>query len=372
MRVLVLGGTGAMGKPLCEALAKQSHKVFCTSRSPRVSSAQNIKYLLGNAREESFVSQLTDEKWDVIVDFMVYTTQEFKSFYKKFLNSAKQYVFISSARVYAESSNNAPIKETHPRLLDVCEDKEYLKTDEYALSKARQEDILENSNQKNYTIIRPSITYNTNRLQLGGFEKEEWLYRALQGRSIVFSKDLINKVTTMTLGDDVVKGICSIIGKESAYGEAFHITENNSYTWGEILEVYLEVLQEKTGKRPKVKLTDKSILLKFRRYQMIYCKLYNRRFDCSKIAQYADIQSFTSAKEGLKKCLSEFLDNVHFQNINFLLEAKNDISAKEFTSLSEISGKKAKIKYIVYRFGIEKIIQKTVGLMILLKRKISN
>lgn len=371
MRVLVLGGTGAMGKPLCMSLAEQGHEVFCTSRSQRDSNNANIKYLLGSARDEQFVSQLTDEKWDVVVDFMVYSTKEFKSFHEKFLNSAKQYIFISSSRVYAENLENAPIKETQARLLDVCEDEEYLQTDEYALAKARQEDILENSNQKNYTIIRPSITYNTNRLQLGGFEKEEWLYRALHGRSIVFSKDLIDKVTTMTLGDDVVKGICSIIGKESAYGEAFHITENNSYTWGEILEVYLDVLQEKTGKRPKVKLTNKSVLLNWRYYQMAYCKLYNRRFDCSKISQHVDVQSFTCAKEGLRKCLGDFLDNVNFQEINFLLEAKNDISANEFTSLSEISGKKMKLKYIVYRLGIEKVVQKAVNLIVILKRKIT-
>ena len=56
-------------------------------------------------------------------------------------------------------------------------DEEYLKTDEYALSKARQEDILHRSGKNNWTVIRPYITYSEIRLQLGVLEKELWLYR---------------------------------------------------------------------------------------------------------------------------------------------------------------------------------------------------
>lgn len=48
------------------------------------------------------------------------------------------------------------------------------------MAKARQEDILYQSGFSNYTIVRPSVTYNTYRLQLGALEKENWLYRALK------------------------------------------------------------------------------------------------------------------------------------------------------------------------------------------------
>ena len=50
------------------------------------------------------------------------------------LEATDQYVFISSARVYAQTEDL--ITEDTPRLLDVCTDKEYLKTNEYALAKA--------------------------------------------------------------------------------------------------------------------------------------------------------------------------------------------------------------------------------------------
>ena len=59
------------------------------------------------------------------------------------------------------------ITEESERLLDTSIDQDFLSTDEYSLTKARQEDILQSSKQKNWTIIRPYITYGTSRLQLG-------------------------------------------------------------------------------------------------------------------------------------------------------------------------------------------------------------
>ena len=73
--------------------------------------------------------------------------------------------------MYADST---PITEETPRLLDVCKDADYLKTDEYALAKAREENILFCSGKKKRTIIHPYITYNTERLQLGAIEKDIW------------------------------------------------------------------------------------------------------------------------------------------------------------------------------------------------------
>ena len=79
------------------------------------------------------------EHWNAIVDFMAYSTKEFSEKVDLFLNKTDQYFFLSSSRVYAES--NIPITENSKRLIDVCEDEEYLKTDEYALAKARQDFI---------------------------------------------------------------------------------------------------------------------------------------------------------------------------------------------------------------------------------------
>lgn len=352
MNILVLGGTGAMGCPLVRILA-QNNRVYVTSRSVR-ESEENIVYIQGNAKDHEFLKQVLDMfMWDAVIDFMVHSEEGLKKNLSLFLDNCKQYVFISSARVYAQSED--PIKETNPRLLDVTNDNQYLQTNEYALAKAREENLLLNSGKKNFTIIRPSITYNTHRLQLGVLEKENWLYRALHGRSIVFSEDINDKLTTMTLGNDVSMGIASIVGQEKAYGETFHVTYPKSLLWSDVLNIYQNVLKEHLGHEVPIVMTRKSTNLKFkwRIYQVIYSRYFNRTFDNTKIAQYTDISKFTTPEQGLYDCLKEFLKNPTFLPISWDLEAVNDRVAKEFTPLREIPRIGNKMTYICYRYHLE-------------------
>ena len=351
MNILVLGGTGAMGRPLVQILSA-SNIVYVTSRNERLST-DNVIYIKGNARNIEFLERILKERrWDVVIDFMVHDETFFADAVKLLLSYSNQYVFVSSARVYAE--NNALISEDSPRLLDVSTDAVYLRTNEYALAKAREENILRNSGYENYTIIRPSITYNTYRLQLGVLEKENWLYRAIHGRSIVFSDDVNTKITTMTFGDDVAKGIASIVGQKDAIGEAFHVTSTQSLPWSDVLNIYLDVLRvHPTVKRNvRVVMTKKSTNFKFPGfvYQLIYCRYFNRSFDNAKIAHFCDVNDFISPQEGLKKCLIEFLNAPKFSNINWAIEAVNDRVCGEHTRLCEIPGFMQNLSYIKHRY----------------------
>ena len=349
MKALVLGGTGAMGVHLVELLGKQDYEVCVTSRKPR-DSEENVRFIQGNALELDFLTSLLSEKWDVIVDFMTYTTEEFKSRYKYLCNATNHYIFLSSARVYSISKN--PLKEDSDRLLDTIEDSDYLKTDEYALTKARQEDILNSSIYNNWTIIRPYITYSTYRLQLGVLEKEEWLYRAIKGRTIVFSKEINTKLTTLTYGLDVAMGILGIIGDSKCHRNAYHIVNKQSLKWKDILNIYLSHLEKFLGYKPNVILQDSEEFFKWKgnSYQIKYDRLFDREFNNSKISNQIDTSKFKSVKDGLIRSLELFLDNPNFQYINWKQEALKDRQIGEYTPLSEIDGLKEKLKYLVYRF----------------------
>lgn len=370
MNILVLGGTGPMGVPLVQKLSKE-HQVYVTSRSQR-ESRENITYIQGNAKENEFLTRvLTMQPWDAVVDFMVYSVAELQAYTPLFLDNTKQYIFISSSRVYAEA--DGLITENTPRLLEASQDDEYLKTSEYALLKARGEDVLLKSGRTNFTIIRPTITYNTYRLQLGVLEKENWLYRALHGRSIVFSEDVNDKLTTMTLGDDVAGGIISVIDEPKAMGEVFHVTSPISLPWHEVLATYVAVLKKHLGRDIPVVMTKKSTNLKFpsRVYQLIYCRYFNRTFDNSKIAQFCDVNSFTLPQEGLARCLEAFLAAPKFSNIPWDLEAVNDKVAGERTPLREIPHMGNKITYFCYRNSLTFLLKPTFRLLNI-ARKIKN
>ena len=119
MKGLVLGGTGAMGSHLVEILSNAGIITVVTTRKYRPS-RNNIKYLQGNAHEMDFLYTILEERWDAIIDFMVYSTEEFKARIELLLSATAHYIFLSSSRVYADSK--LPITEESSRLLDVSKD----------------------------------------------------------------------------------------------------------------------------------------------------------------------------------------------------------------------------------------------------------
>ena len=347
-----------MGMSLVPMLAARGDEVFVTSRRSHENSRKSegssagICFLQGDAHEEAFLRKVLEKRYDVIVDFMAYTEEEFRQRADLLLASCGQYLFLSSSRVYAGSPD--PLTEESPRLLDACKDKKYLKTAEYALDKAREENILKENEKHNWTVIRPYITYNSNRIQLGCYEKENWLYRALKGRTIVFTEDMAKCKTTLTYGQDVAEVMSRLIGNEKAFGEVFHIASNHFVTWGEVLQVYLDVIEEMRGKRvPVLWLKDsKKMEAVLNRWQVRYDRLYDRTFDSSKVDEACgERHEYIGAWEGLTICLREFLANGStFGKINWNMQAYMDKLTHERTSLSEISSGKQKLKYLICRY----------------------
>lgn len=347
MKILLLGGTGAMGRHLIKVLC-QDHEIVVTSRTPPPPSG-TVRYVSGDARNEHFLGELLKDRWDAIVDFMVYSTAEFRNRHKLLLGSTDQYVFLSSSRVYAESET--PLTEDSPRLLDVSQDKAYLATDEYALSKARQENILFGSPGKNWTIVRPYITFDTYRLQLGVLEKEQWLHRALSGKKIVFPREIADRTTTITHGLDVARSIRAFLGNPNAFGEAFHTTSSHAFQWKDALAVYLELLEAHTGRRPEIhwpSIRDFTSCWQVP-YQITYDRLFDRRFDNTKLSGFIDTNTFMPPLEALRQCCLEFLQKPKFLGIKWSQEALLDRLSGERTPLQQITGLNQKARYFYFR-----------------------
>ena len=245
MNILVLGGTGAMGTHLIDFLSENKDvNVTVTSRKERTSHG-NIHYIVGNARDWAFMSDLLkNTHYDVIIDFMNYNYEEFLEYHGSLLAACDHYIFLSSSRVYANYDGR--ITEDCPRLLETSDDEAFLATNRYALRKAREEDMLRSSGMTNYSIIRPYITYSNRRLQLGIYEKEEWLYRVLNGKNIIL------------------------------------------YTSHEIGSV--EMLYEGG-------------------YNTVYDRQWNCRFDNTKAEKVCRHISYLGMREGLSSCLKEFLSD---------------------------------------------------------------
>lgn len=351
MKILILGGTGAMGRYLIKLLEDDMdvESVDVTSRRKNASFGK-VRYLQGNAKDNSFIKEvLKSTEYDAVVDFMSYGTQEFSERVDFLLDSTGHYMFLSSCRVYADFGTK-PIVESSPRLLDVCKDEDYLRSDEYALAKAREEDILKSKVKKNWTIIRPYITYGDERLQLGIYEKEQWLFRALNGKPIVFSEEIGKNYTTLTWGGDVSRYIGKLL-KIKATGETYHITGECKVKWDDVLALYLQTIENLTGVRPTVFMANPSYVPHSQKYQYRVDRCYNRVFDNSKLREIVGEKLEFAAIEKISECLINFVDsNRPFRPINWIYEAEMDRITHSRQQISKICGLKNKIRYLVYRY----------------------
>ena len=350
-KILLLGGTGAIGKALINQLLHDKQiEIIVTSRSKH-QVMPHVTYILGDAHDIDFLHKVLEQQYDAIIDFMYYQhVEEFETRVSMFLASTKQYVFLSSSRVYAQS--NLPLTEKSMRLLDCVNDDDYLSIGDYALTKAKEENVLIKQKEKNWTIVRPYITFGDNRFQLGCMEKEGWLYRALHGRSIVFSQDIYNKYTAMTSSDEVAFAIAAILNKDESMGQIFQIASGRSIKWSEVLTVYLQVIENIKGTKPKVFLTKKDLylLIPHSKWQVLYDRLYDRYFSSNKIETILKYSLGYDMNEELAEDLKRFLMHPSFKSIDWGLEGWRDKEAKEHTPLSEIPSNKLRVVYLIHRY----------------------
>ena len=159
----------------------------------------------------------------------------------------------------------------------------------------------------------------------------------------------------MTYGYDVAKGIASIIGKESALGQIFHITQPNFMTWREVANIYQKTFKKITNREMKIKYLNnaKEFSEVFSNHWQVYCdRLYPRTFDNSKILGFlGEDYSWVSMENGLTNCITRFVEGKqHFLTINWEAEGWMDRQTGERTLLSEIPTASQRIAYIFTRY----------------------
>lgn len=348
MRILLLGGTGVIGNEVAQSL-KHEHQLYVTSRS-RTGTVDEISYIKLNAKELDDLLPLLQQTWDVVIDFLVYSTEEFRRNLLDLLTHTKHYIFISSCRVFTPT--DSLITESSLRLIDSCDDSQFLDSDEYAITKARQEDLLFAAEATNWTIVRPYITFGANRLQLGLYEKEEWLHRALRGHSLVISQTLLDRTTTITPTIVVAEALVKIAKLPVPLRQALNVVSDSSCRWSEVVDVVKEALEE--SGLPPLKLcivSDKKFEeFQKRHYQATYDRLHNRKIDNAQfISSLGSLSSSHSPLNAYKEEVKEFIRTGQFGYIDLLQEAKKDKVSHEIAHFRAFSRIVRYIKYLYYR-----------------------
>lgn len=345
MNILVLAGTGTIGRELINELRLDNdNSINITTRKKR-RSFKNVNYITINGKLDKNLDIILNKYFDVIIDFFNYKVSEFELRYLKLLNSTKKYIFISSSRVY---SNNKIITENSKRLLDVSNDKTYLNSDEYALEKARQEDLLINSGFDNFYIVRPYITYSSIRLQLGNQEKDLWLNRVLNNKNIILTNEILNSYTTLTHSKDVARAISYFVLNNPKI-TFINPVSGTKLKWHEILNTYKEIIKRLYGYEIKLQIVSQEDYFKiFSKYQVIYDRNYDRIFDNS-LMKKVNGNSFVEIDKGLADSLGEFYKFPTFQSVDIYKNFKIDKLTGDKQSIKSIGGIENFMKYHYYR-----------------------
>jgi nucleoside-diphosphate-sugar epimerase len=243
LTILFIGGTGNISTECAALLHKRGHRIQILSRG-RLGVPAEYRAIAADRKDpEAMQAALKGAQPDIVLNFLGYERPEMELDFNLFNGYVQQYIFISSATVYAKPPRSIPITEEAPlgnAFWDYAQKK--LLCEQYLLDCAGQ-------NKFPVTIVRPSHTYAKlwipNPVSSAGYS---FAARLEQGKP-VFVPDNGENPWTLTASSDFAVGLAGLVGKPDAVGEAFHITSDEVLTWNQI---YAEIADALSVKSPKV------------------------------------------------------------------------------------------------------------------------
>lgn len=315
-KVLVIGGTGAMGTYLVPELVELGYQVDVVAADKPVSTNERLTYIQTNGLDLSIMSEIVKKGYDAIVDFMIYPVREmYEPFVTMYLANTGHYFYLSTYRVYANEEH--PVKETSPRLLDVSKDQTLLTSGDYSIYKAEGEEFIKSLGKKNWTILRPAITYSKRRFQLVTLEMDVVIRRMLEKKPLLLPKEAMNIEATMSWGGDVGRMIARLVFNPAAYGEAFSVCTAEHHTWEEIAKMY-----QRIGGLEYITVDTKTYLDMIggsrihAKQQLVYDRLYDRIMDNTKILNATGMKQseLMPLEKGLAREISGLPKNMQWTN----------------------------------------------------------
>lgn len=286
-KVLVLGSTGAMGQYLVPLLAAQGYQIDSVSYDEMAAPLpSNVRHIKANVKENDTLLNLLQNHYEGIVDFLIYPTAELVYRLPMLVKNTGHYIYLSSYRIYDNKEH--PVKESSPRLLDSSEDVLLRNSDDYCIYKARGENILQSFAEKNWTIIRPAITYSLMRYQLVTLEAANTVGRAFAGKAVVLPEQARTVQATMSWAGDVAQMIAGLLFNEKARGETFTVATAEHHSWGEIADYYKDICNLKAvwvDKKDYLRILCPDPYQINASWQLEYDRLFDRIMDNSKVLQ---------------------------------------------------------------------------------------
>lgn len=250
-KILLLGGTGIIGKPTVFAALKEGYTVTTVSAELDSSLPKEVKQVVGNRNErERFrdtICKLNEhaDKWDVVFEIYNLGEKDGRELYECFKDNAEHIFIISTTLVYDRSTpNTAPIKSNHPLAKKGT-------MGGYAEHKLELELFWRSKTDVNYTILRPYHVLGAGSL-LGCVplhnRDPKLLQRIRKGEALVLCEGG-NVEFNFVHPTDIARIVLKAAGNPKTYGKAYNAVNPQKI----IARGYFELLGKLLGKEVKIK-----------------------------------------------------------------------------------------------------------------------
>ncbi|MBA3468719.1 MAG: SDR family oxidoreductase [Herpetosiphonaceae bacterium] len=237
MRVLFLGGSGFISTAVSTMAAARGIDLTLLNRGRRPADIAGVRHITADIHDAARIqAALKDEQFDVVVNWIAYTPADIERDLALFRGRVKQYIFISSASAYQKPPACYQISESTP-----------LRNPYWSYSRdkiACEERLLQAYREEGFpaTIVRPSLTYDTNfPIAIGGWDSYTLPRRLLDGQPIIVHGDG-SSLWVVTHSEDFARGFVGLLGNDQALGHAFHITSDEVLTWNQIYATIADAL----------------------------------------------------------------------------------------------------------------------------------
>ena len=299
MKVLLIGGTGRLSLDTTLLCIDRGYDVYLFNRGSNNSTLPTkVHSIIGNINDvETAKTALKDFEFDVVIDYLTYNVETLKKRIDTFDHKTKQYVFISSATVFA------------PRGEDITEESP-IGNDRWAYCRQKLECeryLAVNRGQFSfaYTIVRPYVTYDRKRIPFPIISKKScWnlLYRVEKGLPILMCGDGEQSVT-LTNTRDFAVGIVGLLGNEAAYFNDYNIVGDENYTWNQVIRE-MEAFTGKTANVVHVPMDRIPRLVPSFEQEVLYDKGLTHSFSNDKIKrEVPDFRTTISIHDGMMETL---------------------------------------------------------------------
>jgi len=293
-KALLIAGGGTLGTYTAEELLRLGHSVDVICLEDKVSDNNNLRFYKEKATLAFLESLFKDNHYDGVVNFLHFKDdKDYIPYHALLTKNTDHLIFLSSYRVYADLQH--PITETAPQLIDVIKDDPlFHETETYALAKSRAERFLNNNPYpKNWTIVRPVISFSDRRLDICMVSRHDVLDAVKENKAVKMPIEAKNLTAGLDWAGNSGKLIANLLFKKECIGEAYTISSAQNLTVSQVADLYTEILGVTFQWEPADFVeTD---------YRWKYDRLFDRKIDNTKVLKATGLTSadFKSITEGI-------------------------------------------------------------------------